>query len=124
MPTETFKVPRVQKLKMTRETRRCPLLKQCKISASPPKKDALPKGILHSQRNIHLVLKYTTQENEFLKEGITKHGFGQWTAVLRDHDFKFQDGRTADSPKKGWNENAAGGRHDQPKSKNTEIFSF
>ena len=65
-----------------------------------PKKDALPKRILHSQRNIRHVLKFTTQEDYFLKEGITKHGFGQWTAILRDLDFKFQDGRTADSLKK------------------------
>ena len=67
---------------------------------SSPKKDALPKRILRSQRNIRHVLKFTTEENDFLKKGITKHGFGQWTAILRDLDFKFQDGRTADSLKK------------------------
>ena len=67
---------------------------------SSPKKDALPKRILRSQRNIRHVLKFTTEEDDFLKKGITKHGFGQWTAILRDLDFKFQDGRTADSLKK------------------------
>jgi len=45
-------------------------------------------------------LKFTTEEDDFLKKEITKHGFGQWTAILRDLDFKFQDGRTADSLKK------------------------
>ena len=65
-----------------------------------PKKDALPKRILRSQKNIRHVFKFTTQEDYFLKEGITKHGFGQWTAILRALDFKFQDGRTADSLKK------------------------
>ena len=67
---------------------------------SSPKKDALPKTILRSQRNIRHVLKFTTEEDDFLKKGITKHGFGQWTAILRDLDFKFEDGRTADSLKK------------------------
>ena len=37
-------------------------------------------------------------EDDFLKKGIDRHGFGQWTAILRD--LKFQDGRTADSLKK------------------------
>ena len=48
-------------------------------------------------RNICPVLKFTAEEDTFLKEGITKHGFGQWTAILRDADFPYQDGRTADS---------------------------
>ena len=65
-----------------------------------PRKDTLPKRILRSQSSIRHVLKFTTEEEVFLKKGITKHGFGQWTAILRDHDFKFQDGRTADSLKK------------------------
>ena len=65
-----------------------------------PEKDALPKRILRSHKNIRHVLKFTKEEDDFLKEGITKHGFGQWTAILRDDDFQFQDGRTADSLKK------------------------
>ena len=69
------------------------------ISPSP-EKDALPKRILRSHKNIRHVLKFTKEEDDFLKEGITKHGFGQWTAILRDDDFQFQDGRTADSLKK------------------------
>ena len=69
------------------------------ISPSP-EKDALPKRILRSHKNIRHVLKFTKEEDDFLKEGITKHGFGQWTAILRDDDFQFQDGRKADSLKK------------------------
>ena len=49
-----------------------------------PKKDALPKRILRSQRNIRHVLKFTNEEDDFLKEGIAKHGFGQWTAILNN----------------------------------------
>ena len=71
------------------------------ISSSSPEKDALPKRILRSHKNIRHVLKFTKEEDDFLKEGITKHGFGQWTAILRDDDFQFQHGRTADSLKKG-----------------------
>ena len=67
---------------------------------SSPKKDALPKRILRSHRNISYVLKFTTQEDYFVKEGITKHGFGQWTAILRDPEFKLQEGRSADYLKK------------------------
>ena len=67
---------------------------------SSPKKDALPKQILRSQRNVRHVLKFTTEEGNCLKQGITKHGFGRWTAILRDDDFQFQDLRTADSLKK------------------------
>jgi len=45
-------------------------------------------------------LKFTKEEDDFLNEGITKHELGQWKAILRDADFQFQDGRTADSLKK------------------------
>jgi len=58
--------------------------------SSSPKKDVLPKRILHSLKNIHHVLKYTTEEEDFLKKGMTKCGFRQWTAILRDADFQFQ----------------------------------
>ena len=68
--------------------------------SSSPKKDPLPKRILRSQRNIRHILKFTAEEDDFLKKGITKHGFGHWTAILRDADFQFQGGRTADSLKK------------------------
>ena len=77
-----------------------PSVERVQNISSSPKKDALPKRILRSHRNIRHVLKFTKEEDDFLKEGITKYGFGQWTAILRDHDFKFQDGRTADSLKK------------------------
>ena len=68
--------------------------------SSTPGKDALTKGNLHLQRKTRHVLKFTKEEDDFLKEGITQHGFGQWTAILRDPEFRFQDGRTADSLKK------------------------
>ena len=67
-------------------------------SAPPKEKDSPP--ILRVQRNYRRVLKFTADEDDFLKKGIDRHGFGQWTAILRDPDLKFQDGRTADSLKK------------------------
>ena len=77
-----------------------PSVERAQNISSSSKKDALPKRILRSHRNIRHVLKFTKEEDDSLKEGITKHGFGQWTAILRDGDnFHFQDGRTADSLK-------------------------
>ena len=77
-----------------------PSVERVQNMSSSPEKDALPKRILRSRKNIRHVLKFTKEEDDFLKEGITKHGFGQWTAILRDDDFHFQEGRTADSLKK------------------------
>ena len=68
--------------------------------SSSPEKDALPKRILRSHKNLRHVLKFTKEEDDLLREGINKHGFGQWTAILRDPDFRFQKGRLADSLKK------------------------
>ena len=71
-----------------------------KASLSPPRKVVVPTENLRIQRRLHRVIKFTTDEDEFLKRGIDRHGYGQWTAILRDSDFKFQEGRTADSLKK------------------------
>ena len=65
-----------------------------------PKKDVPPPAPLCIRRNGRTVLKFTADEDEFLKRGLKKHGIGQWTAILRDPDFKFQRGRVADSLKK------------------------
>ena len=65
-----------------------------------PKTDAQPRNHLRIQRNHRRVLKFTANEDHFLQKGIDRYGFGQWTAILRDPDYEFQDGRTADSLKK------------------------
>ena len=69
-------------------------------SAPPKEKDSPTTNQLRVQRNYRRVLKFTADEDDFLKKGIDRDGFGQWTAILRDPDLKFQDGRTADSLKK------------------------
>ena len=66
----------------------------------PPKRDAPPTNRLQIQRSHRRVLKFTADEDDFLEKGMNRHGFGQWTAILRDPDLKFQNGRTADSLKK------------------------
>ena len=71
-----------------------------KASLSPPRKVVIPAENLRTQRKLHRVMKFTADEDDFLKQGINRHGYGQWTAILRDSDFKFQEGRTADSLKK------------------------
>lgn len=55
----------------------------------PPKGDAPPTNRLRFQRSHRRVLKFTADEDEFLKKGIHKHGFGQWTAIFRDPDYQF-----------------------------------
>ena len=67
---------------------------------SPPRKVVIPPESLRTQRKLHRVMKFTADEDDFLKRGIDRHGYVQWTAILRDSDFKFQEGRTADSLKK------------------------
>ena len=69
-------------------------------SAPPKEKDSPLTNQLRVQRNCPRVLKFTADEDDFLKKRIDRHGFGQWTAILRDPYFTFQDGRTADSLKK------------------------
>ena len=68
--------------------------------SAPPKTDSFETKQLRIQRNQRRVLKFTADEDNFLKEGLKRHGIGQWTAILRDPDFKFQDGRVGDSLKK------------------------
>ena len=48
------------------------------------------------QRNHRRMFKFTSNEDDCLKQGINRHGFSQWTAILRDPDCIFQEGRTAD----------------------------
>ena len=68
--------------------------------SAPPQRDAPPTNRLRIQRSHRRLLKFTADEDEFLKKGIDKHGFGQWTAILRDPDYNFREGRMADSLKK------------------------
>lgn len=71
-----------------------------KSSLSSPRKIVIPTENLRNQRKLHRVMKFTADEDDFLRRGINRHGYGQWTAILRDSDFKFQEGRTADTLKK------------------------
>ena len=47
-----------------------------------------------------LQLRFTSEEDKYLKEGLLRYGNGQWTTILRDKAFKFQTGRKADSIRK------------------------
>jgi len=77
-----------------------PLVETVERTIMPPKKVASSTTPLPIQRSHRRILKFTTDDDKCLKEGIDKHGFGQWTAILRDSEFKFQEGRMADSLKK------------------------
>lgn len=52
-------------------------------------------------------MKFTTEEGNFLKEGITKHGVGQCTAILRDMISNSRWKNSGLTKEKGWNENGA-----------------
>ena len=43
------------------------------------------------------ILLFTADEDKYLRAGINCHGYGQWSAILRDPRYKFQKGRTANS---------------------------
>ena len=40
---------------------------------------------------------FSTEEDRFVTEDINKHGFGRWTAILKDPDYNFLGTRTCDS---------------------------
>ena len=62
---------------------------------SPKPNDPKPNTEVKSKRR-KLVL-FTEEEDQFLKAGIEKYGFGQWTAILKDPNFKFPKDRTTNS---------------------------
>lgn len=59
------------------------------LTDSTESKSDKPTNRLRFQRSHRRVLKFTADEDEFLKKGIHKHGFGQWTAIFRDPDYQF-----------------------------------
>ena len=71
-----------------------PSLETMEKTPMPTKKDK--PLFLRIQRGRNQVLKFTAEEDNFLKDGINRHGFAQWTAILRDPDFKFQTRRVVD----------------------------
>ena len=49
--------------------------------------------------NIGSTCLFTPDEDRYLKAGLKRYGYGQWTAILRDSEFHFQKGRSSDSLK-------------------------
>ncbi len=43
------------------------------------------------------LIRFSTEEDTFLKEGVRKYGPGKWSFMLRDQDLKFHHSRTRDS---------------------------
>ena len=43
------------------------------------------------------ILLFSSEEDNYLKAGIQRHGFGQWSLILRDTEYTFQKGRSANS---------------------------
>ena len=40
---------------------------------------------------------FSREEDDYLKEGIVTHGYGKWTAILKNPNFKFHNNRSSDS---------------------------
>jgi len=77
-----------------------PSVETAERTIMPPKRVVSSTTHLRIQRSHRRILKFTADEDKFLKEGIDKHGLGQWSAILRDSELKFQGGRMAGSLKK------------------------
>ena len=43
------------------------------------------------------LLRFTSEEDACLKQGIVKYGLGNWSKILKDKEFKFHVGRTRDT---------------------------
>ena len=56
-----------------------------------------PKRLQRVTRLKRKQLMFTPEEDRYLQMGLKRHGFGQWQAILRDPEFHFQTGRTANS---------------------------
>lgn len=65
----------------------------CEDTEGPPK--AVEDNSSRGRRR--KVLLFTADEDECLRTGINRHGFSQWSAILSDPRYKFQEGRTANS---------------------------
>ena len=78
-----------------------PAIECARSENTRPNIDSTPhSNRLLSQGHQCRPLRFTIHKDDLLKKGIDKHGFGRWTAILRDPDFGFQKGRFADSLKK------------------------
>jgi len=61
-----------------------PSVETVETTIMPPTKVVSSTTPLPIQRSHRWILKFTADEDKCLQEGIDKHGFGQWTAILRD----------------------------------------
>ena len=43
------------------------------------------------------ILLFNSEDDQYLRMGLERHVFGNWTAILRDPDFHFQKGRKSNS---------------------------
>ena len=87
-------------------------------SASSPEQEEIDDGSVPEEHNILITptdsksknasktpdslpgkknLLFTPEEDQYLRMGLERHGFGNWTAILRDPDFHFQKGRKSNS---------------------------
>ena len=79
-----------------------------KASLSPPRKVVIPTENLRTQRRkLHRVMKFTADEDDILKQGINRHGYGQMDCHSERFGFQVSRGKNSRfSKEKGWTQNA------------------
>ena len=94
----SFKEPKVRSWikRRTRGLAAHPWDRHCRLKVQN-QMARIPKKLAHIRCPI---LKLTGNEDDFLKQGREIYGFIQWTAVLRELNYKFQEDSTVDSIKK------------------------
>ena len=60
----------------------------------PKRKVTMQQNEIRSKR---IRISFTVDGDRFITAGIKKHGFGGWTAILKDPDYNFLVIRTCDS---------------------------
>ena len=77
-----------------------------KTSLSPPRKVVIPPENLRSQRKLR-VMKFMADEDDFLKQGINRHGYGQMDCHSERFRFQISRGKNSRFSKEtGWTQNA------------------
>ena len=83
-------------------------------SASSPEQEENDDGSVPEEHNILITTTFSKSKNvsktpdsftgrkillftQYLRIGLERHGFGNWTAILRDSGFHFQKGRKPNS---------------------------
>lgn len=66
-------------------------------SDAPPNDNIIIKSEAIQRNTTKKNVKFTAEEDRFLKQGIEKYGKGAWALIIKDQNFTFHPSRTRDS---------------------------